>query len=449
MKCRHYDTGFIGKPFCGADKREISEAYCDCCKNFDVESNELKTDKLTDLLMTSSENSHLEMEGGKLDKKVPDKPFSTVEEWELTFNTISDVITIHDGEYNIIQANKAAIEFFGLPIGSILGQKCYKVYHGTDSPPSNCVTCRSLKEGVEASVEMFEPHFEKHIDIKGMPKFDRNNQLVGVVHVVRDITSKKIAEKNQQQLTQQLIHSQKMEAIGFLTGGIAHDFNNILAAIIGRCELLMLLPPEDYTKESPQKLLKIAREGTKLTKQLLNFSRNQDTEYTSINLNNIINNMTKMLRCLVWSDIEIIVKTNAADTNIEGNSGQIEQILMNLVINASHAMPDGGNIIIETCNAEPDDENLPSCNGVSPTSFVLLKVTDTGEGIAREIQDEIFKPFFSTKDSATGTGLGLSIVYKLVEQHNGHIRFFSEENKGTIFKVYLPTIKQQSSGQNP
>jgi len=252
--------------------------------------------------------------------------------------------------------------------------------------------------------------------------------------VATEITERKLLEE-------QLLQSQKMEAIGQLAGGVAHDFNNILTAIVGYTDLLSAeVSGNDRQLEDLEEIRKAARRAAALTRQLLAFSRKQVLELRNIDLNHVVLNLDKMLRSLISENIEL--KTDLADdlAAARADPNQIEQVIMNLAINARDAMPDGGTVMIETRNATLDDAYAAQHVSVIPGDYVMLAVSDTGCGMDERTKSRIFEPFFTTKPAGRGTGLGLSTVYGIVKQTGGNIWLYSEPGKGTTFKVYLPAI---------
>jgi len=252
--------------------------------------------------------------------------------------------------------------------------------------------------------------------------------------VATEITERK-------RLEEQLLQSQKMEAVGQLAGGVAHDFNNILTAIVGYTDLLAAeLASNVRQLEDLEEIRKAARRAAALTRQLLAFSRKQVLEPRIIDVNAVVLNLDKMLRSLISENIEL--KTDLADNlgAARADPNQIEQVIMNLAINARDAMPDGGTVTIETGNVTLDDAYAGQHVSVIPGEYVMLAVSDTGCGMDAKTQSRIFEPFFTTKPAGRGTGLGLSTVYGIVKQTGGNIWLYSEPGKGTTFKVYLPAI---------
>jgi len=255
----------------------------------------------------------------------------------------------------------------------------------------------------------------------------------------RDVTVRKRMELEREQLEQQLRTSQKMEAIGSLAGGIAHDFNNLLSVILSYTGFVIEEVPEDSPlREDLREVKNAADRAVALTRQLLAFSRKQVLQPTSLNLNDTAAGLEKMLRRILGEDIEY-VQVLAPDLGVvQADPGQIEQVLMNLVVNARDAMPRGGKLTIETKNAELSEEYASVHMGVHPGPYVQLAVTDTGGGMDEVTKGKLFEPFFTTKEKGKGTGLGLSTVYGIVKQSGGSISAYSELGKGTTFKIYLP-----------
>jgi two-component system, cell cycle sensor histidine kinase and response regulator CckA len=261
---------------------------------------------------------------------------------------------------------------------------------------------------------------------------DRGRALLAIEH--EDISSRK-------QLERQFHHSQKMEAIGQLAGGVAHDFNNLLTVIRSYGDLLMQeFPSGDQRHADLEQILNATDAAGALTKQLLAFGRQQMLKLEVLDINAVISELDKMLRRLIGEDIEYATALEQTIARVEADSGQIQQIMMNLVINARDAMPKGGKLTIETKSVVLDEPYSVSHDGVAPGRYVLIEVTDTGTGMSADVQARIFEPFFTTKEIGKGTGLGLSTVYGIVQQCRGQIWVYSELDRGTTFKIYLPCV---------
>ncbi len=256
---------------------------------------------------------------------------------------------------------------------------------------------------------------------------------------VTDITERK-------KLEEQLLHSQKMEAVGRLAGGVAHDFNNMLTIISGYNRMLLdQLSPMDPLRGYAEEVLKAADRAGALTNQLLAFSRRQVMQPRVLSVNTLIAGTEKMLRRLIGEDIELVIRPAANAGNLRADAGQIEQVIFNLVVNARDAMPAGGRITIETARRQLDKQYAKTHLGVQPGEYVLIAVSDTGHGMDAETKSHIFEPFFTTKEQGKGTGLGLATVYGIVKQSGGDIWVYSELGKGTTFKVYFPRIDEPES----
>ena len=258
-----------------------------------------------------------------------------------------------------------------------------------------------------------------------------------MIFMVEDITERKRLENH-------FLQSQKMETVGRLAGGISHDFNNILTVIKGYSQLLLSELNEDHPlRENLEEIKKATERAEDLTRQLLAFSRRQVMEMKVIGLNHLIKNLEKMLRRVIGEDIELTTVLTDDLGRIKTDPAQIEQVILNLAVNARDAMPSGGKLTLETTNVELDKDYAHTHISVAPGRYVMLSVSDTGCGMTPEVKERIFEPFFTTKGQGKGTGLGLSTVYGIVKQSGGNIWVYSEPGEGTTFKIYIPRVEEE------
>jgi signal transduction histidine kinase/ActR/RegA family two-component response regulator len=255
----------------------------------------------------------------------------------------------------------------------------------------------------------------------------------------RDITQRVSAERALRQSEEQLRHSQKMEAIGRLAGGVAHDFNNLLTAILGYSQIVRdRLIIEGLCTDDIDEIRKAGTRASSLTRQLLTFSRKQIMQPQVVDLNELTRDMQKLLKRLLGEDVQLTTRLAPDLHQVLADPGQVEQVIMNLAVNARDAMPRGGVLTVETANVRLDDDAVQSLRPLTPGDYVLLTVTDTGMGMDEETRTRVFEPFFTTKEEGRGTGLGLSTVYGIVNQCGGAIDLSTAPDQGTSFRVYLP-----------
>jgi PAS domain S-box-containing protein len=281
------------------------------------------------------------------------------------------------------------------------------------------------------------------VEIRLSLYFDQDKEVI-LLHI-RDITERK-------KLEQQLLQSQKMDAIGRLAGGIAHDFNNLLMGILGYCECLLgELPESSIYRDEVVEIEKAGEKAAELTRQLLAFSRKQTIEPTVLKINEIVNDMEKLLARMIGPDIQLKTRKQKNLWLSRCDRTQFEQVIMNLAVNAKEAMPEGGRLIVQTKNISINSGNALVRKGIQPGDYICVTIRDTGTGMDAAIKSHAFEPFFTTKEVGKGTGLGLATVYGIIVQNNGHIFISSRENKGTVFAIYLPRAeeKEKSKGMNP
>ena len=260
-----------------------------------------------------------------------------------------------------------------------------------------------------------------------------------VIGAMADVSERK-------RLQAQLSQAQKLESVGRLAGGVAHDFNNLLTIVIGNAEFaLSRLLDEDPVRSEVNEIINAAQRAADLTRQLLAFARKQIIEPKIVNVNSLVLGMEKMLRRVIGEDIELATKTQESVPLVKVDPGQLEQVLLNLAINARDAMPDGGNLTIETSDSELVEGHTHHGVDVAPGNYVLIAVSDTGVGMDSKTLAQAFEPFFTTKEVGKGTGLGLATCYGIVRQAGGHIWAYSEVGSGTTFKIFLPRVAEAAT----
>lgn len=342
----------------------------------------------------------------------------------------------------ILFVNRKMLEISGYSFKEVLSRPFLEFVYPEDRPQVMELYMQMIK-GQEAP-----EHYQLRIIHKnGNPVWIETTTVpiiwkgkTATLNFIRDITEIKKAEEEKNKLQMQLIQSQKMEAIGRFVAGIVHDFNNILTAIKGFAELAHLkLPENDSLKKYFDSILFSVENAEKLVKYMLAFSRKHILKPEIINLNDLIKSMKEILKRLIGEDIILITNLSPDLGVVEADPLQMEQVILNLIVNAKDAMPRGGKFIIETKNIDLDESYIKKHEKLRKGQYVLISVTDTGIGIPEEIRDKIFEPFFTTKEGKR-TGFGLSIVYEIVKKHGGDIVVHSELYKGTTFEIYLPRV---------
>jgi PAS domain S-box-containing protein len=374
-------------------------------------------------------------ENTRLQKEILD----TKEEWERTFDAISDSIMLLDRECVVLRANRATAELLGVDFTTLVGKHCFTIAHKDSRRPLDCPFRRMLLSGREEESEITDMQLEKILRVSTIPVRDRAGNIEGAIHVMRDITERKRLER-------ELLQAQKLEAIGRLAGGVAHDFNNILGVIMGYSELMRERIPEEQTtlRGELTEIRKAGERAAGITRQLLAFSRKQVMQLKVLRLNNVVTDLAKVLRTLIGENIELVIKAANDLGMVRADCVQIQQVLMNLAINARDAMPNGGRLTIATSNVVLDEHYPRLHDPVAPGPYVMVSVTDTGVGMDAETVVHIFEPFFTTKEKEKGTGFGLSIVYGIVKQSGGYVWVYSEPGMGSTFKIYLPRVTEEA-----
>lgn len=347
-----------------------------------------------------------------------------------------DAIIAKDLDGTITSWNKGAERIYGYTPEEVIG-KNISLLAPIDRPDEIPEILRKIArgEGIEhyESMRVTKDGRQLNVSISVSPLRDGNGNIVGASAIARDITAQKKAEGH-------LHQSQKMEAIGRLAGGVAHDFNNILGIINACAEFLRdRIDPANGPLQYVENIRKATDRGSALTRQLLAFSRSSAIQPRLLDLNERLKDVSKLLRPLMGDDVEILIVSKSSAAVVEADPGQLDQIVVNLAVNARDAMPKGGKFILETRTERFDETFAEQHQNMPPGKYILLAVSDTGHGMDEATVSRIFEPFFTTKEMGKGTGLGLATVYGIVKQSAGHIMVYSEPGHGTTFKIYLPS----------
>ncbi len=375
-------------------------------------------------------------------KRAEDRLRESEQQKNLILNSGSEMVAYYDTDLRIIWANRASGKSVGKSHAELIGHHCYEIWHQRTDPCPGCPVLEARDTKRPQKKEQQTPD-GRHWYLRGYPIFDEEENVVALVEFGQDISERKRAEEENERLEMQVRQAQKLESIGRLAGGVAHDLNNLLAPILGYGEMLLEdTIANDPRKEPIQEIVNAGVRARDLVRQLLAFSRKQTLEFKSIDLNSLLTDFEKLLRRTIREDIDIdIVRTDPLPL-IKGDVGQLEQVVMNLAVNAQDAMPEGGNLTLETARVDLDENYAAQHDGVEPGPYVALAVSDTGCGMDEKTREQLFEPFFTTKEKDKGTGLGLATVYGVVKQHGGNIWVYSEPGQGSTFKVYLPVSEE-------
>jgi two-component system cell cycle sensor histidine kinase/response regulator CckA len=359
--------------------------------------------------------------------------------------SVPDAVVIVSENGAIVHVNSRTEELFGYtrrellgrPVEILVPERFREAHRIHRSGYSAAPRARSMGAGLDL-YGLRQDGREFPVEISLSPLAAAGGRLVSTF--IRDLTERRGLEA-------QLRQAQRMEAIGRLAGGVAHDFNNLLTVIMGHCELLQgRLPEGDATRRGIEEIRSAGERAASLTRQLLAFSRRQVLAPKVLDLNAVVGSMAPMLRRLIGEDIELRTALATGLGHVKTDPGQIEQVIMNLVVNARDAMPRGGKITIETANVTLDKADARRHVVVRPGTYVRLCVSDTGTGMDAATQARIFEPFFTTKEPGKGTGLGLSTVYGVIKQSGGYIWVYSEPGQGATFKIYVPQVGEEFEG---
>jgi two-component system, cell cycle sensor histidine kinase and response regulator CckA len=355
------------------------------------------------------------------------------------FDSSPVAIIATDLSLEVVQWNGAAERLFGWSAEEVIG-KPYPLASEAMQPEIARSRARALREGRFTDVQVQRVRRDGSlVDLSLSVGVIRNAQAEpsGFVLLAADLSERA-------KLEAQLRHAQKMDAVGQLAGGIAHDFNNLLTVVTGYAGLLLSeLPKDEPIRPDIKEIMSAADRAGVLTRQLLAFSRQQMLEPRVLDLNEVVEGMEQMLRRVLPADIKVAMQLDRSLGCVNADPGQLAQVLMNLIVNARDAMPDGGELVIETRDVRLDGVDGSECAGAAPGDYVTLGVSDTGCGIDESIQQRIFEPFFTTKEYGKGSGLGLSTAHGIIAQSGGHIAVVSKPGRGTTFKVYLPRVQSE------
>lgn len=325
----------------------------------------------------------------------------------------------------------------------VIGKPCHLVTRNRNTPCSTenenqCPVDHVFRTGRRKSCVQRHTRPNKEpieIEVSASPLARENDTVTLAVETVRDVTELS-------HLKTLFLQAQKMEAVGRLAGGMAHDFNNLMNVVIGHSEMLLnKVEPDGQLRGGLENILRAGERAAALTRQLLAFSRKQIMEPRMLDLNSLLENMDMMLRRIIGEDIRLVMAKGEGLGLVNADMMMMEQVIMNLSVNARDAMPDGGTLTIETKNVELDEYYVRTHHGARPGQYVMLSVSDTGVGMTPEVKARVFEPFFTTKETGKGTGLGLSTVFGIIKQHEGYIMTYSEPGMGTTFKIYLPRVE--------
>ena len=373
-------------------------------------------------------------------------------------DNLPDLIYVKDPAGRFVLVNPAGARHLGAASADeVIGKTDFDFF-----PAELAAQYHADEQRVIQANEPMISHEERSTDAEGnthwfsttkVPARDANGSVVGLVGMNRDITERKLVEEERQRATQQrelleaeLRQAQKLEAVGRLAGGVAHDFNNLLTAILGYSDLILqrVGDADSPIRRDAAEIKRAAEKAESLTRHLLAFSRPRGIEPQSVDLNEVVSDMDRLLRRLIGADVELVTLLTPKVARVDGDRGQLEQMIVNLVVNARDAMPSGGKLVIETTLAAIGAGSADERRSLEPGPYVVLAVSDSGIGMDTETRARIFEPFFTTKGVGEGTGLGLSSVWGIVEQGGGRIFVQSEPGQGTSFTIYLPESRRPS-----
>jgi PAS domain S-box-containing protein len=356
----------------------------------------------------------------------------------IILNSTSEMVAYYDTDLRVIWANTAAATSVGMTPQELVGRACYDIWHDRTEPCVGCPLLRALEAKVPQRGEIETPD-GRSWSLRGYPILDKAGKVTGLVEFGQDVTEQKHAAAREKQLAAQLAQAQKMESVGRLAGGVAHDFNNMLSVILGHTDLLLdSLPEEGPFLNSVHEIRRSATRSADLTRQLLTFARQDSVTPVSVDLNRTIPEMLQMLQRLIGENIQLVWEPAPEVWPVKLDPSQINQILVNLCVNARDAIADSGTVTIATQNTRQEHEEPGTESSQLTGDLVCVTVEDTGSGMDEETMNHLFEPFFTTKEGDKGTGLGLATVFGIVKQNGGDIRVDSTRGVGTTFSIFLP-----------
>ncbi len=371
-------------------------------------------------------------------KAAQERLVSSERQKNLILNATTELVAYYDTDLRVQWANSTAGKSVGLRPEDLVGRHCYEAWHDSRRPCEGCPVIAARDTGIPHSAEQQTPD-GRMWSIRGYPVVGDSGEIVGLVEFGMDITEKRKAQREREQLERQFQRAQRMESVGRLAGGIAHDLNNLLSPILGYGEMLAEEAPEGgETAEKLEQILGAGRRARDLVQQLLAFSRRQTLDFRPLDLSAVVEGFGQLIRRAIREDVAMETHLHPDLPAVMGDRGQLEQILMNLAVNAQDAMPEGGTLTIRTEVSDLDELYASEHGDLEPGGYVVLSVEDTGVGMTAETREHVFEPFFTTKKEGLGTGLGLSTVYGIVKQHKGNVWIYSEPGMGTTFKLYIP-----------
>jgi signal transduction histidine kinase/CheY-like chemotaxis protein len=353
-------------------------------------------------------------------------------------------VLLVDGRHHIVAANRAAASAVGKDAAALVGCYCPRVVHGLDEPYPGCPLEEAVGTGQSVEKDLFDERTRRHLrsSVYLTEMLTEEGERV-YLHSIEDITDKRRAEEERAKLQEQLLRAQKLDGLGRLAGGIAHDFNNLLTLILNYATFAAKeLEEGSPVREDVERIRRAGKRAAALTRQLLAFSRNEIVEPRVLELNDVVKDVERLLRRTIGENIDFTTDLGPSVWRVKVDPGQLEQVLLNLALNARDAMPRGGRLAVSTRNVTLGDAAQSEETTVPPGRYVEVAVSDSGAGMTEEVLSHLFEPFFTTKERGKGTGLGLATVYGIVKQAGGEVVARSTPGRGSTFRVLLPATDE-------